>query len=405
MTATASPPALRLDPSLLVIAGGVAAAIHVAKLPPAVPALREALGISLVQAGFLISMVQFAAVALGLVVGLVSDRLGLRRVMVGGLVLVTGAGIAGAVATDVRLLLALRGLEGLGFLMAVTPGPSLIRRSDAARGLQARLGQWGAYMPLGTALALLAGPSWINALGWSSWWWVTAVPSGLLAIALWRVLPADTRAQGQPPRVAILSLLRETLRAPGPWLVALAFGAYSFQWLSVVGFLPSIYVQAGLSHLMTGVATAIAAGANIIGNVASGRLLQRGVAPQRLLQVGYVTMASASVLMFAPVWPAGLWSALGPFLAVVVFSAVGGLVPGTLFAQAVRLAPTPSTVSTTVGWLMQWSSIGQFVGPPLVAAVAARVGDWSLSWIVMAACGSVGLVISWAIGRARAGQA
>ncbi len=401
----ASPPAVRVDRSLLIIAGGVAAAIHVAKLPPAVPALRDALGISLVQAGFLISMVQFAAVVLGLVVGLLADRLGLRRVMVGGMALVSIAGIVGGFATDARLLLVLRALEGIGFLMSVTPGPSLIRRGVEAQAVQARMGLWGAYMPLGTALALLTGPLWIASLGWSAWWWVTALPSSLLAIALWRSLPPDPRHGSGPPGLRITALLRETLRAPGPWLVATAFGAYSFQWLSVIGFLPSIYAQAGLSPLMTGVATAIAAGANIIGNVSAGRLLQRGVPPQRLLQTGYLTMAAGSVLMFVPLWPAGLASALGPFLAVVVFSAVGGLVPGTLFAQAVRLAPTPSTVSTSVGWLMQWSSLGQFVGPPLVAAVAARVGNWSFSWVVLATCGAIGLGLSWAIGRARPGQA
>ena len=402
---TRDPHRVPVDHSLLIIAGGVAGAIHVAKIAPAVPALRDALDLSLVQAGFLISMVQFAAMVLGLVVGLVSDRLGLRRVMVGGLTLVTLAGLAGGFSTDPRMLLLLRALEGLGFLMAVTPGPSLIRRGAAAPSLQARLGQWGAYMPLGSAMALLSGPLWIAAMGWSSWWWLTAIPSGVLALALWRSLPADPRSGIDAPRVSIASLLRQTLRAPGPWLVAMAFGVYSFQWLAVVGFLPSIYLQAGLSPLMTGAATAVASGANILGNVAAGRLLQRGVPPQRLLQTGYLTMGSCSVLMFAPLWPAGTWSALGPFLAVVMFSAVGGLVPGTLFSQAVRLAPGPSTVSTTIGWLLQWSSVGQFFGPPLVAAVAARVGNWSFSWMVMCACGSIGLVLSWAIGRARSGQA
>ena len=47
----------RIDRSLLVMVGGVCGAIHVGKLPPALPALREALEITLVQAGFLISMV------------------------------------------------------------------------------------------------------------------------------------------------------------------------------------------------------------------------------------------------------------------------------------------------------------------------------------------------------------
>jgi CP family cyanate transporter-like MFS transporter len=66
----------------------------------------------------------------------------------------------------------------------------------------------------------------------------------------------------------------------------------------VVGFLPTIYRQAGVAAALTGVLTALAAAANIIGNVGSGRLLHRGLAPQRLLTVGFVTMALAAVLAF-----------------------------------------------------------------------------------------------------------
>ena len=61
----------------LVVAGGVAAAVHVGKLPPAIPVLREGLGLTLVEAGFLLSLVQFAGMTLGLLVGLAADRLGL----------------------------------------------------------------------------------------------------------------------------------------------------------------------------------------------------------------------------------------------------------------------------------------------------------------------------------------
>ena len=41
----------------IVIAAGVAAAMHVAKLPPALPVLERELGLGLVQAGFLLSLV------------------------------------------------------------------------------------------------------------------------------------------------------------------------------------------------------------------------------------------------------------------------------------------------------------------------------------------------------------
>ena len=54
----ATSPARRADPALLVILAGVVAALHIGKLPPAIPVLRDALGLTLVQAGFLLSLVQ-----------------------------------------------------------------------------------------------------------------------------------------------------------------------------------------------------------------------------------------------------------------------------------------------------------------------------------------------------------
>ena len=59
-----------LSPDLIVILSGVTAALYVGKLPPALPVLRDALGITLLQAGFLLSLVQLAGMTLGLAVGL-----------------------------------------------------------------------------------------------------------------------------------------------------------------------------------------------------------------------------------------------------------------------------------------------------------------------------------------------
>jgi len=75
----------RVHPSWIIVLAGVSAALHVGKLPPALPVLQVALGISLVQAGFLMSLVQMAGMALGLLVGLGADSLGLRRCMLVGL--------------------------------------------------------------------------------------------------------------------------------------------------------------------------------------------------------------------------------------------------------------------------------------------------------------------------------
>jgi len=389
----------RIDPALLVIAAGVTAAIHVGKLPPALPALRDALDISLVQAGFLISLVQVAGMALGLLAGLAADGLGLRRVMVTGLCVLSVAAAAGGFVRDAGLLLALRGIEGLGFLLATMPAPGLIRRLVPDSRLAPRLGLWGTYMPLGTALAFIAGPSWVAHWGWPAWWWMAAALSAACAVALLVLVPADgARAGGRGGGWGVR--LSRTLGSAGPWLIALSFAVYSGQWLAVIGFLPSVYAQAGLAPVAAGLASAGVAVVNMLGNIAAGRLLQRGVLSQRLLQVGFATMAVGGLLAYAPLWPAdSLSGIIIPFLAVSAFSMVGGLIPGTLFSLAVRLAPEPQAVSTTVGWMQQWSSVGQFAGPPLIAWVASTAGGWHFSGAVTAAFALAGLGLAAAIGR------
>ncbi len=92
------------------------------------------------------------------------------------------------------------------------------------------------------------------------------------------------------------------------------------------------------------------------------------------------------------------------YLAVLVFSCVGGLIPGTLFGLAVKLAPDNDTVSTTVGWMQQFSALGQFLGPPVVAWVATIVGGWQWTWVVTGASSLLGIAMAirlQAVWRAR----
>jgi MFS family permease len=195
-----------------------------------------------------------------------------------------------------------------------------------------------------------------------------------------------------------------TIRSGGPWLASLAFAAYSAQWLAVVGFLPTIYAQAGLPTAFAALATAFAAAVNMVGNIAAGRLLQRGWPAPVLLQCGYVAMGLGAVIAFAPWADAGAHVAAARYAGVLLFSAVGGLVPGTLFSLAVRVAPDDNTVSTTVGWMQQWSSFGQFVGPPLAAWAAARAGGWHAMWWVTGGCAVAGMCIAAAMARFLAGH-
>jgi MFS family permease len=386
-----------LDPrplAALVVAVGVTCALHVGKLPVAIPVLRESLGLSLVQAGFLLSLVQLAGMTLGLVVGLMADRVGPRRVMLAGLVLLAVGSALGALAPNVHVLLFTRVIEGMGFLLAVLPAPGLLRqRVHHAATLSRSLGWWGAYMPLGTSLALLLGVPLLSAVGWR-WAWLLLSLLSLLAaagLAKWvtpdaQVLSPSAVAQG---RTALGPRLRRTLQAAGPWLVALAFFLYSGQWLAVVGFLPTIYHQAGYTGATVAVLSALAAGINMVGNIGAGWWLARGARPGAVLTLAYLAMGLGAWVAFAavghPTWQ---------YLAVLVFSGVGGLIPGTLFGLAVKLAPDNETVSTTVGWMQQFSALGQFLGPPLVAWVATVAGGWQWTWMVTGASSLLGILLA-----------
>ena len=392
----------------VVIASGVVAALQVGKLPPALPVLQAELGVSWVQSGFLLSMVQFAGMALGLVLGLLADRWGLRLCMLAGLLVLALASGLGGWATTPEALLWLRGLEGLGVLLVTLPAPALIRQLVPPEKLSGVLGLWGAYMPAGTALALLFGPIWIPAWGWPSWWWLFATASACMALALaWLVPPDAQRRRAAPATVSGTVVpwgqrIAATLRAPGPWLVSLSFAMYSGQWLAVVGFLPTLYAQTGVSGASLGALTALAAGVNMVGNVVSGRCLQKGLAPTWLLNAGFTAMALGAALAF------GTWTQDAPawrYAGVLLFSLCGGLVPGTLFSLAVRLSPHEYTVSTTVGWMQQCSSIGQFAGPPAVAWLAAAVGGWQWTWLITGACCLGGMALSWRMRGALSRQA
>ena len=394
-----------IHPSWVIVLAGVCAALHVGKLPPALPVLQDSLGISLVQAGFLLSAVQMASMTLGLAVGLGADSLGLRRSTLMGLALLSVASFSGGWVNDATPLLVLRVLEGLGFLLVVMPAPALIRSTVDAAQLSSRMGWWGSYMPTGSALALLLGPWVIAGLNWSAWWWLLGAVSALAWVAVWLCVPHSHQpasvaapvpsrtAQAWPKRLAL------TLKSPGPWLVACTFAVYSSQWLAVVGFLPTVYAELGLTAGVAGALSACVALANVSGNILSGRLLQRGWPAQRLLTIGFAAMTFGAVGAYA-VWQGeGLPTPLR-FACVVMFSAVGGLIPGTLFSSALRLAPSEGTVSTTVGFMQQLSALGQFAGPPLVAWVAASAGGWQWTWAVSATLSLCGAVLAHRIGRA-----
>lgn len=210
---------------LLIVLAGIVAALHVGKVPPALPLLREPFGLSLTAAGFLLSAVQVAGMSCGIVAGIFIEAIGLRRGVLLGLLLLAAASLAGAYAASAGLLLTLRALEGAGFLLVVLPAPGLIKRLGSTSQLPTLLGLWGTYMPVGMAVSLLGGALTMERLGWAAWWQCLAALSLAMALAVKLGVPADaagaanaTKAPSASTRLAATQRrLALTLAQPPVW--------------------------------------------------------------------------------------------------------------------------------------------------------------------------------------------
>src|SRR5690606_15087645 len=133
----------------------------------------------------------------------------------------------------------------------------------------------------------------LDITSWRVLWLGLGVLTLLVMLLAVRIVPPDPRPETQtlaPARPSSWSMIRTTLASPNVWLIALVFGVYAAQWIAVIGFLPTIYVSAGISGSVAGLLTALVAGSNIVGNLSAGKLLHHGVPARRLLVSGFLTM-------------------------------------------------------------------------------------------------------------------
>ncbi len=379
-----------LWPAVLVVLAGIVAAMHVGKVAPAIPILRAQLDVSLVQAGWLLSLSQMAGMLTAVFVGMFADGFGLRRSVLWGLVLLgLLSGLAGLMTSAPQLLL-MRAIEGAAILMVIVPAPALLRSLVDPDRLSTAMGFWGTFMPTGTATALLLGPLLMAHFGWATWWETLGAIALLMALLFNMGVPRVAVAGARPP-AANLQRLRLVWRTPQVWRVALAFACYSGQWLVIIGFLPTLLQTGGMSAGLAGTIAAIASAVNIVGNIAGGRLLQKGVPSQRVLGIAFATMAAGAFVVFGTPSDTPL---IVKLVAALMFSGVGGMIPGSLFSLAVRAAPTEDTASTALGWTTQMSLLGQFSMPPIAAALASAHGGWGLTWVVTVSLCLIGILLT-----------
>ncbi|NKX52259.1 MFS transporter, partial [Arthrobacter deserti] len=144
--------------------------MHIWKLPGALAMVQLDLSMTLVQAGLLGGVIQAASIAGGLPVALAGEALGLRRMLLLGLALLSTGSVTGALAPGAVLLLASRALEGIGFLLAVVGAPALIRRVAPPRQLNLALTGWATFHGAASLIGLAAGAFFLQVASWRLWW-------------------------------------------------------------------------------------------------------------------------------------------------------------------------------------------------------------------------------------------
>ncbi len=379
---------------LALFLAGIAVSFLVGKAPPALPLLRTELGLSLFQAGLVISIYSLVSGTFGLFCGMLADRAGQRRIGIFGMALAAGASLVGAFAEGPVLLLATRAVEGLGFFFTVISMPALMLRAARLSDMRRVMGLWSAYMPAGMGLMMLTGGLLVDGLGWRGVWLLNA---GLVAavavlalIAAAPLSPPQQRRAPLPPLRAVAEILK-----PGPLLLALSFGSYGAQFLIVTAFVPLILVEnAGWSPAAAGVAGAFVIILNIIGCFSAGPLLDGGRTRAAIIIAVAVTMAACAIVVMGGFAPIAIRLA-----AAALLSAVGGLIPGVLFSGVPVHAPTPLHIASVNGLMLQGVALGQLVGPALTSYIVDLSGSWTGALAVLLPLAAATMLAGLGLGR------
>lgn len=369
------------------ILAGAISALQIGKAAIAVPVLQHELALTLVVASWIVGAYGLIGTIAGLPLGILSSLVTARITLVTGLTVAGIGSIAGGFADSGPLLIATRVLEGCGSLAAALAVPRLLRAVTAPRDLAPVLAMFAAHLPTGSVLMMLAGP-YAMTFGWQTLWFVNGAIVLAYALVVARLHVEETPTV-HAAAASVLSNIGAVFGTPGPLLLALAFGTYTFQYLALSGLLPALLVdRMGLSIAAAGTVSAIAVAANAVGNMSAGALVRLGVPI-------WITVAGA--FTFVGLAAIGIFSASAPVALVAILAAASlgltGLIPGSIYAAAPRLAPTSAVLAITLGLINQVSNLGNLSGPAAIASTVQALG-WSGAPLLFGGVAVVGVTIA-----------
>jgi EmrB/QacA subfamily drug resistance transporter len=400
-------------PLVAICAGTFMLLVDVTIVTVALPDMGSKLHTSLPDLQWVLDLYALVLASLVLTAGSLADRIGRRAVYLGGLVVFASASLTCGLSENVGLLIAARGVQGLGAAAMFATTMALISSSYSGRDRSTAFGIWAAVNGAASAAGPVAGGLLTSHFGWR-WIFLVNLPVCVVAVAL-TLMSVDESRNPSPQRIDLagmvtftaaaasltyalirsswrsgltlgllaaaavavivfviaelrgrnpmldLSLLRNatftTLLAAGGLLPAAAWAALAYQslWLqSVLGLSP---VKAGLLFLPMSLTTFTV-------SVLVGRKLQ-GASPRPMIGTGMLLVA-AGALAQGVIRTGSGWDVEIPGLVLVGLGA--GLVLAPLSATAMAAVPGPQA-GMAAGAISTFRQLGFALGVAVLGEV------------------------------------
>jgi len=319
------------------------------------------IGLTLLNLGILLAVYDISEVFLKPVFGALSDRIGAKPVIVGGLTGFAVLSLIGLWAAD-PLLLGLARLGQGAAASAFSPASSaMVARLSAGKNAGTFFGRYGSWKSLGYVIGPLLGAALIAAGGFALLFGALSVLAA--ATAVWVLLAVPHLPPLPRQRYTVLDLARQV--AERRFLVpTLVLAASMAAMGAAIGFLPALAVQHGLDPVAGTAAVSVLAVASLLvqPRIGAMRDLHR-IGDAGGMRTGLLLTAAGVALVAVAPGPVTIFMA-----AAVIGAGVGAATP-LGFAHLADSTPK-DRMGRTMGSAELGRELGDAGGPLLVGAVA-----------------------------------
>lgn len=339
-------------------------------ISPALPSFARSFGVSIKAVTFLVTVFSLSRLCFAPISGQLVQRLGERRIYIGGMLIVAVSTAACAFSQAYWQLLAFRVISGIGSTMFYVSALGLMIHISPpdARGRVAGL------FTTSFMVGAVGGPA-VGAL--AAGWGLTApfivyglALLGVAAVLFYSLRNSTLAAPGPPTRSKVT--MREAMRSRAYWSslganFATGWSAFGLRVALVPLFITDVM---GRGVGIIGIALAAFAGGNAMAMIPSGYLSDR-MGRRTLMIVGLALSGVATVFL-------GAASSLPAFLvAAIVVGGVTGIYMSPMQAAVADILGSEARAGSPVAAVQMMSDLGAIVGSMTLGWVAERL---TYSW-------------------------